>query len=137
MRRGLLLALVLGGLLAGCGGETDVTATPETVIGTVPAGQTVDVSKGDAAAGKETFTKTAQPPCASCHTFKAAGSTATVGPDLDTALQGKDAQFILESITDPSAEVTAGFQDIMPKEYKTQLDEKQLADLVAFLQPKS
>jgi mono/diheme cytochrome c family protein len=103
----------------------------------VPAGQTVDVSKGDQAAGKEIFTKTAQPPCASCHTFKAAGSTATVGPDLDTALQGKDAQFILESITDPSAEVTAGFQDIMPKEYKTQLDEKQLADLVAFLQPKS
>jgi mono/diheme cytochrome c family protein len=137
MRRGLLLALVLGGLLAGCGGETDVTATPETVIGTVPAGQTVDLSKGDPAAGKEIFTKTAQPACSSCHTYKPAGSTATVGPDLDTALQGKDAQFILESITDPSAEVTAGYQDIMPKEYKTQLDEKQLADVVAFLQPKS
>jgi mono/diheme cytochrome c family protein len=137
MRRGLLLALVLGGLLAGCGGETDVTATPETVIGTVPAGQTVDVSKGDPTAGKEIFTKTAQPACSSCHTFKAAGSTATVGPDLDTVLQGKDAQFILESITDPSAEVAAGYQDIMPKEYKTQLDEQQLADLVAFLQQKS
>jgi hypothetical protein len=33
--------------------------------------------------------------------------------------------------------VTAGFQDIMPKDYGTKLDQKQLADLVAFLQPKS
>jgi mono/diheme cytochrome c family protein len=137
MRRGLLLALVLGGLLAGCGGETDVTATPETVIGTVPGAETVDVSKGDPAAGKEIFTKTASPPCATCHTFQAAGSTATVGPDLDKVLAGKDAQFIVESITDPGAEVAAGYQDIMPTDYKTQLDDKQLADLVAFLQPKS
>ena len=107
------------------------------MIGTVQAGETVDVSQGDADAGKEIFTKTAQPPCASCHTFKAAGSTAQVGPDLDQALQGKDPQFILESITNPSAEVTSGFQDIMPKDYRTQLDDKQLADVVAFLQPKS
>ena len=114
-----------------------MTATPETVIGTVPGAETVDVSKGDAAAGKEIFTKTAQPACSSCHTYKAAGSTATVGPDLDEVLQGKDARFILESITDPSAEVAAGYQDIMPKVYKTQLDDKQLADLVAFLTPKS
>jgi mono/diheme cytochrome c family protein len=134
MRRGLLLALVLGGLLAGCGGETDRTATPETVIGTV---KTVDLSQGDAAAGKEIFTKTASPACSTCHTYKPAGSTAQVGPDLDQALQGKDPEFILESITNPSAEVTSGFQDIMPKEYRTQLDDKQLADLVAFLQPKS
>jgi mono/diheme cytochrome c family protein len=110
---------------------------PETVVGTLPQGQTVNVNEGDPAAGKEIFTKTATPPCASCHTFKPAGSTATVGPDLDQALQGKDADFILESITDPSAEVTAGFQDIMPKDYGTKLNEKQLADVVAFLQQKS
>ena len=111
--------------------------TAATVIGTVPGAGTVDVAAGDPAAGKEIFTKTAQPACSSCHTYGPAGSTATVGPNLDTSLQGKDAQFILESIVDPSAEVTAGFQDIMPKEYGTQLDQKQLADLVAFLQPNS
>jgi len=33
--------------------------------------------------------------------------------------------------------VAAGFQDIMPKDYGTKLDQKQLADLVAFLQTKS
>ena len=136
MRRRLLLALALGVFLAGCGGETTVTPTPETVIGTVPQAATtsVNVAKGDPTKGKEIFTKTAVPPCASCHTFKAAGSTATVGPNLDTALQGKDAQFIIESITDPSAQVAAGFQDIMPKDYGTKLDAQQLADLVAFLQ---
>jgi len=136
MHRRLLLALVLGVLVAGCGGETTVTPTPETVIGTVPkAGTTsVNVAKGDPAKGKEIFTKTAQPPCASCHTFKAAGSTATVGPNLDTVLKGKDAQFIFTSITDPSAQVASGFQDIMPKDYGTSLNSQQLADLVAFLQ---
>jgi mono/diheme cytochrome c family protein len=112
-----------------------VTPVAETVVGTLPAGETVNVNEGDAAAGKEVFTSTAQPPCASCHAFKAAGSTASVGPDLDKALAGKDADFIVESITNPSAEVASGFQDIMPKTYGSQLSDKQLADLVAFLQP--
>jgi mono/diheme cytochrome c family protein len=133
MRRRLLFALVFGVLVAGCGGEEDVAPAPETVIGTVPAGETVNVEEGDPAAGKEVFTTTASPPCASCHTFKAAGSSATVGSDLDEALQGKDADFILESITNPSDEIAAGFQDIMPKDYGTKLTQKQLADLVAFL----
>jgi mono/diheme cytochrome c family protein len=137
MRPRLLLALILGVLLAGCGGETTVAPTAETVIGTLPGAETVNVASGDPTAGKATFTETASPPCSSCHTYGPAGSTAKVGPNLDTVLKGKDAQFIVESITDPSAEVTAGFQDIMPKDYGTQLDQKQLADLVAFLQPKS
>jgi cytochrome c oxidase subunit 2 len=137
MRRRLLLALILGVLLAGCGGEQTVAPTAETVIGTIPGAETVNVAAGDPAAGKEIFTKTAQPPCSSCHTYGPAGSTATVGPNLDTVLKGKDAEFILESIVNPSAKVAAGFQDIMPKEYGTTLDQKQLADLVAFLQPKS
>jgi mono/diheme cytochrome c family protein len=101
------------------------------VIGTIPGA--VDLTKGDAAKGKAIFTSIAKPTCASCHTFKAAASTAKVGPDLDTGLQGKDPQFILESITNPSAEVTSGFQDIMPKDYATKLDSDQLADVVAFL----
>jgi mono/diheme cytochrome c family protein len=131
MRRRLLLALAIGVLLAGCGGETTVSPTAETVIGTVPGA--VDLTKGEPVKGKEIFTKTAKPTCASCHTFAAAGSDAKVGPNLDTGLQGKDPQFILESIVNPSAEVTAGFQDIMPKDYATKLDSEQLADLVAFL----
>jgi mono/diheme cytochrome c family protein len=111
-----------------------VAPTAETVIGSLPEQETVNLARGDAAAGKEIFTKTAQPACSSCHTFAPAGSTAMVGPNLDQGLAGKSPDFILESIVDPGAEITAGFTDIMPKDYADKLDQKQLADLVAFLQ---
>jgi hypothetical protein len=59
-----------------------------------------------------------------------------VGPNLDESLEGRDAQFIHESIVDPDAEIAEGFSGgIMPKNYNTQLSEQQLADLVAFLLP--
>jgi hypothetical protein len=61
-----------------------------------------------------------------------------VGPDLDTALQDKDAQFVYESIVDPDAEIAEGFSGgIMPGDYSEKLDDQQLADLVAFLTPTS
>jgi mono/diheme cytochrome c family protein len=121
---GVLLLLVL----AGCGGEKTVSPTGE-VVGTLPK-----AAKGDPAAGKTVF---ADNGCANCHTFKAAGATGTVGPDLDKALQGKDADFVRMSITDPNAEIAQGFApNVMPQNYGSQLDSKQLADLVAFLTQK-
>jgi cytochrome c6 len=33
--------------------------------------------------GRKVFIQLAQPPCALCHTLKAAGATSTVGPSLD------------------------------------------------------
>ncbi len=33
--------------------------------------------------GRKVFTELAQPPCALCHTLKAAGATGAVGPSLD------------------------------------------------------
>jgi len=90
---------------------------------------------GDPAAGKEIFSTTAQPPCASCHTLAEANASGTVGPDLDQVLKGKDAAFIHESIVDPDAEIASGFTaGVMPAVYGDQLDDQQLADLVAFLQ---
>jgi cytochrome c oxidase subunit 2 len=50
-------------------------------------------------------------------------------------LKGKDAAFIHESIVDPDAEVASGFTaGVMPAVYADQLDDQQLADLVAFLE---
>jgi mono/diheme cytochrome c family protein len=139
MRRPLL-ALAVALVLAGCGGGETVTPTPETVEGTVPAGTTTQqttVAKGNPEAGRQVFLS-AQPACGTCHTFQAAGTTGTTGPNLDESLQGKDAAFILESIVDPNAQITTGFQPgVMPDVYADQLSEQQLADLVAFLQPKS
>ena len=100
------------------------------VVGTLPKAE-----KGDAAAGKAVFVDAG---CGGCHAFKAAGTSATVGPDLDKTLKGKDADFIEESIKDPNAEVAAGFApNIMPQDYGSQLSSKEIADLVAFLQTAS
>jgi mono/diheme cytochrome c family protein len=135
---GILSGLAI--LVAGCGSATVVSPTAETVVGTVSQEttptETVDTSKGDAAAGKEVFMSSG---CGGCHTYGPAGTSATIGPDLDTALQGKDDQFVLESIVDPNKEVASGFQpNIMPSTFGESLSDEQLADLVAFLtQPSS
>jgi mono/diheme cytochrome c family protein len=96
-------------------------------------------SAGDAAAGKQLF---AAQGCASCHTFRPAGATGKVGPDLDDlasnaakANRGSVQKYTAESIEDPGAYVVPGFPNgVMPK---FQLSDKQVADLVAFLTTKS
>jgi cytochrome c oxidase subunit II len=120
------LLIVIGVLLlAGCGGEKTVSPTG-SVEGTLPK-----AAKGNPAAGKEVFQGNG---CAGCHTFKAAGANGKVGPDLDEALKGKDAEFVKTSITDPNAQIASGFQpNVMPQNYGEQLDSQQIADLVAFL----
>jgi cytochrome c oxidase subunit 2 len=89
---------------------------------------------GTAAApdGKALFTSAT---CASCHTLKDAGSNGTTGPNLDQGLKGKDAAFIKQSIEDPNAVITKGFQPgIMPQNFKTQLTPAQIDALVKYLQ---
>jgi mono/diheme cytochrome c family protein len=114
-------------------GQTNVAPTTGTTTGTAPT-ETGGQQPGDPAAGKQIFTSTAQPQCASCHTLKEAGATGSVGPNLDEVLKGKDASFIHESIVNPNAQIASGFQPgIMPENFGQQLDDKQLADLVAFL----
>jgi mono/diheme cytochrome c family protein len=137
MARSLALALAtLLALLAfaGCGGEETVSPEAETVEGSLPqeTETTPDLEGGDAEAGAAVFDETG---CGSCHTFGPAGSSAEIGPNLDDALQGQDAEFIYTSIVDPNAEVAEGFSEgIMPQNYGEQLDGQELADLVAFLQ---
>ena len=73
--------------------------------------------------------------CGGCHTLGAAGTTGTVGPNLDQNLPGMSAAQISESITDPGAEVTPGFPDgVMPANYGQTLTPDQLRQLVAYLQ---
>lgn len=119
------------------GGESGgVTNQPPTATttGTGTGTGTGQQPAGDPAAGKEIFTSAQPAPCSTCHTLKEAGATQTIGPNLDEVLKGKDAAFIHESIVDPNAEVATGYQPgIMPQAYGDELDEKQLADLVAFL----
>jgi mono/diheme cytochrome c family protein len=120
--------------------ETAVTETTTETGGTTTEGTTTGeaqpppppaAGKGDPAAGKALF---AAQGCGGCHAFSAAGTTASVGPDLDEVLQGKDAAFVRESIVDPNKEIASGYAaNIMPPDFGQKLSQKQLDDLVAFL----
>jgi mono/diheme cytochrome c family protein len=124
-----VLIVIFALILAGCGGEKVVSPTGP-VEGEVPKAE-----KGDPAGGKPVYNDNG---CGGCHAFQAAGSKGAVGPDLDESLEGKDAEYIQQSITSPDAEIAPGYQPgIMPKDYASQLSAKQIADLVAFLQPAS
>jgi len=103
-------------------GQTETT-TPAT---TAPE---EEAPAGDPAAGKALFASNG---CSGCHTFQAAGSTGAVGPNLDEVLEGKDAEFVHQSIVEPNAEVAEGYNPgVMPS--FEQLSEDQVNDLVAFL----
>ncbi|MEZ5078339.1 MAG: c-type cytochrome [Solirubrobacterales bacterium] len=87
---------------------------------------------GDAEAGAAVFTSAG---CGSCHTFAAAGSTGSVGPDLDEALvAGTDEAKLEEDVVDPNKEIAESFPEgIMPGNFGETLSSEELADLVAFL----
>ena len=114
----LLAALVLVVAIPACGGEEDEQALPETVEGTLPA-DTGAATAGDPVNGKTVF---ASAGCGGCHTFSAAGSTGTVGPNLD----------------DASVDVDAAVQQVknggggMPA-FGDRLSDQEIADVAAFV----
>jgi len=119
------------------GSTSTSTTTPTT---TTSATTTTSSSGGNAAAGKVVFNGSAG--CAGCHTFAAAGSSGTTGPNLDTApktdaaADGNTAldKFIKESIVDPEAYLAKGYPGgIMPPDFGTRLTPTQINDLVAFI----
>jgi mono/diheme cytochrome c family protein len=77
--------------------------------------------------------------CSSCHVLTAAGSSGTLGPDLDyLAAYAKRAgkpvdAFARESILDPAAYIEPGCTDAMPHNFKDLLKQDQLDELVDFL----
>jgi mono/diheme cytochrome c family protein len=124
-----LAALALG--LAGCGGGKVSQPFPETVVGTTPQ------AASGGAAGKALFASNG---CGSCHTYKPAGSSGMVGPDLDKlAADAKEAhkgaldEYTKESIENPDAYVVPGFQKGVMPSFEGKLTESQINDLVKFL----
>src|SRR5918998_3414964 len=82
------------------------------------------------APGEQIFTSAG---CAGCHALAAAGSEATVGPDLGE-LGDADAEFVRTSIVEPDAEVAEGFSaDVMPENFGEELSEEELDALVKYL----
>ena len=145
----VLLVAMLGVAAAGCGGEQEQTATPDTVeggvttqptetdttetettdttdTGTTETTETTETEtettpeEGDPAAGKQVFLGPSA--CGTCHTLADAGTSGTVGPNLDQ--------------TQPSYElavdrVTNGLGG-MPS-FSSTLSEEQIADVAAYI----
>ena len=130
VRRLLPLAFVLV-IAVGCStskpGEKTAAPLPTKVVGTVPKEQTATVPAkykgGDPVAGKKVF-QTAG--CAGCHTLKDAGSTGTVGPNLDQAKP--PLSLAVERVTHGAG--------AMPN-FSGQLSAKQIADVTAYVVSKS
>jgi cytochrome c551/c552 len=117
------------------------SSTPTTTSSapTTSGGTTTSSGGGNAATGKALFASSG---CSSCHTFKLAGSTGTIGPNLGTAIAGDAkadhnmalAAFIKQSIVDPKAYLAKGYTtSVMPTTFGTSLTASQINDLVAFI----
>jgi mono/diheme cytochrome c family protein len=138
----IALALLVPLFVVACGSGEDKTTAPDTVEGAL-TGEAADTGatdtggtetggtetggtetgggegEGDPEAGKAVFESAG---CGSCHVLEEAGSTGTVGPNLD------DAQLEYEAAHEQIAEGGGG----MPA-FKDQLDEQQIADVTAFV----
>ena len=72
--------------------------------------------------------------CGGCHTLEAAGTNASIGPNLTEDLAGQSAAMIRESIVDPNKVITKGYgADIMPQTYSETIPEEDLNALVTYL----
>jgi len=145
-----LMLVLTAGLAAGCGSEEEATPTPDTITGTTDATETdttettetetdttetteteTDTTEtettdtqpaggGDPAAGKEVFLGVGG--CGSCHTFADAGTSGSIGPNLDDAAPSVD--LALDRITNG--------QGAMPS-FSGQLTAQQIADVAAYV----
>jgi cytochrome c553 len=144
----VLLVAALGVAAAGCGGEEQQSATPETVEGQVTTTttetqttesestttettettqttettttETTPPAQGDPVAGKQVFLGSAA--CGGCHTLADAGSSGNVGPNLDDAKPTYDK--VLTQVTNGGG--------VMPP-FKGTLTEQQIADVAAYV----
>ncbi|MEX2645975.1 MAG: c-type cytochrome [Gaiellaceae bacterium] len=125
MRLAAALLAAVGALaLAACGGAEEVQPLPEGVTGTTPPAATTetqpeDGGEGNAAAGEDVY---ASAGCGSCHVLAAAGSSGTIGPNLDETKPELD--LIVERVTNGASPMPA---------FKDQLTEQQIQDVAAFV----
>ncbi len=94
-------------------------AAPTTPAQVATLGKTVFVSTGG---------------CGACHTLAAAGTTGSIGPNLDKYLKGKSEAFIQTSLVDPNAYVEKGFPaSVMPPNFGTTLTKGEQSAVVKYL----
>jgi mono/diheme cytochrome c family protein len=122
------LVFVLG--VAACGGEEEATPEPEGTTGEITTTDTEttdtetttdgEATEGDAAAGKEVFLGSAG--CGSCHTFADAGTSGTIGPNLDDS--APTFELAVDRVTNGSG--------AMPS-FSSTLSEQDIANVAAYV----
>jgi len=126
--------------------ETETVLAPpseqEEAAGTEGAGNATEVEGESGGAATEETAQLeggakvfASNGCGSCHTFAAANSTGTTGPDLNEFLAPDDDKAgIEEMIVEPNSEIAEGFTaNVMPQSYGQSLSPGELEQLVQFL----
>jgi cytochrome c6 len=103
---------------------TETETTTETTGTTTATTDTTDTTEaaGDPVAGREIFLTVAQPSCSGCHTLSDAGSSGSIGPNLDAASPSYDK--VVERVTDG--------QGVMPS-FAGSLSEQQIQDVAAYV----
>ncbi len=124
------LVLALAFAAVGCGGEEEASPTPDTVTGTTTETTTTETTtettetggegEGDAEAGKAVFLGSSG--CGTCHTLSDAGTSGTVGPNLDDAQPSHD--LVVDRVTNG--------QGAMPS-FSASLSEQQIQDVAAYV----
>lgn len=134
-RRSVVVLAVCLGLIvlaAACGGDDEeaapttegvatemAPATTETEAETTEAATTEEEAQGDPEAGAEVF---ASAGCADCHTLSAAGSSGTVGPNLDDFAGDFDA--VVEQVRQGGGGMPA---------FEGTLSDQEILDVAAFV----
>ena len=123
MRPRIALLVLVGALAlvaAGCGGDDNSSGAEETApAATETTGGDTGGESGDAANGKTVF---ASAGCGGCHTFEAAGSSGSVGPNLDDASPSFDA--VVTQVTNGGGAMPA---------FGDELSEQEIRDVAAFV----
>lgn len=121
MRRSIVALAFLVGVLAlvgaGCGGSDD-SSEPEA---TTPTETATDggAASGDPTNGEQVY---ASAGCGSCHTFEAAGSSGSIGPNLDDL--GPSFDTVVTQVTNGGG--------AMPS-FSDELSEQEIRDVAAFV----
>ena len=119
-RYGVAFLVIVGALAlvgAGCGGDDNESSSPPETKTEMTTGGGDET--GDATNGKAVF---ASAGCGGCHTFSEAGSSGSVGPDLDDAAPSFDK--VVTQVTNGGGPMPA---------FKDQLSEQEIRDVAAFV----
>ncbi len=129
----MLLAVLMIGLTACGGGGAERVSSDSGAVGSQPAADSAQASKGDPAAGQEKFIST----CSACHGPEGKGIEG-LGKDMTTSqfIAGKSDQALIDFIKvgrDPSDPLNTTGVGMPPKGGNPALSEDDLHDIVAYI----